>query len=373
MTIDLILRFLAALLPEPARRRYLEEWRADLSSAREVGASRIGIVHGAAMLVLSIDRDNPVHTHEPRGAVSRRWALRGTSVLAAAVVLAIGYYFFLGGGGDFSEASPLTAAIADATVWVTVRMAILAPFLSAVFFLYAAWVVRTWLARLVCLAAATGPLLLSLALLLGGSLATAVAGAVVTLAAGVLGVIVRTASPRPRYDNRVAPRARRRGVALAVSVPLVALLVLGPVDLLLWNPEAKAPSLPLQTIYADLARVDGYSSSITLTLTVTWAVVGAALSATLVVLATLPSNDWFTARRIVMSALGLFSAGVVSLQFVGFGLGMSLADTYMLSGSGASLLSVTLPIAGVLASAGAVVVAGWAPQRRPLAPLEDAA
>lgn len=294
-------------------------------------------------------------------------------MLAAAVVLAIGTYFFVGGGGNFSEASPLTSALAEATTWVTVRVVILAPFLSAVIFLYAAWVVRTPLARFAYLAAAAGPLVLTLALLSGGSTTAATVGVIISLVAGVVGLLVLAASPPPAYENRVAPRALRRRVALAVSVPLAALVLLGPIDLLVWNPQAKVPGLPVQSIYAELSRVDGFSLTFTLTLSVIWAVAGAAASGALAVAAARRGNDWFTARRIVMSALGVFAVGVLSMQFVGFTLGMSLADTYMLSGSGASLLSVTLPVAGVLALAGAVVLAGWAPRRRPLLPVEELA
>ncbi|MCM6764396.1 hypothetical protein NB037_18430, partial [Rathayibacter sp. ZW T2_19] len=67
----------------------------------------------------------------------------------------------------------------------------------------------------------------------------------------------RSAAP-PRATGtrcrRVATRRQRVPVALGGAALLLAVVVLGAIDLLVWNPLAKVPGTDLVTIYALMAE-----------------------------------------------------------------------------------------------------------------------
>ncbi|WP_440708859.1 hypothetical protein [Herbiconiux sp. YIM B11900] len=61
--------------------------------------------------------------------------------------------------------------------------------------------------------------------------------------------------------------------------------------------------------------------------------------------------------------LGLVGGAVFFRFFSDFGIGMSIADTFAISGGDGSGVSAILPYVGQLALAGAAIALGWAPRR----------
>ncbi|MFB2585363.1 hypothetical protein [Herbiconiux liukaitaii] len=374
MSVDLLLRILARLLPPLARVRYLEEWRADAAGAAEAGLRRRDVVLGAAMLSLTIDRDLPAHTGEPRGMLPRRLSRRGFALLAAAASILIGA--FLTGGGIVPEGAAASAGVVaalEAVGWVAIRLALLIAVLGALFLLRAAAVAETRTARATLVAAVVGPVLL-----LAGSAPPDSAFAGITLPAvpwwlplvglGIMllalvgGVVVLGGTRAIALQHRTASHHARVVAALAGAALVVAVVVVGAIDLLVWNPLAKVPGRELSAIYASMEADDGFSFATSAIAVALWAGIWAGLALVALVMASRRRAAAFTPRRVAIVMLALVGGAIFFRFFAGFGIGMSIADTFVTSGGDASVVSAALPYVGQLALAGAAIAFGWAPR-----------
>ncbi|PPI27261.1 hypothetical protein [Rathayibacter sp. AY1B5] len=356
-----LLRLLSLLLPPLARERYLEEWRADLAGAAELGLPRRGVVLGALALLVSVDRDLPAHTGEARGTLPRRLARRGLALFAAAALMLSG--IALTGGGIVPEpgAASASALAAVGAVQIAVLVAAVAvAVLGALLLLGAAASARTLLARISLVAAVVGPVLTAAGLLLPGPLA--LVGLPVSLAGLVCGVIVLGGSRTIALAPRTATRAQRLPVALAGLALVAGITVVGAVDLLVWNPQAKVPGVALTEIYATMAERDGFELGSHAIWVTGWAAFWTAAAIVVTVGALVGRRSPLTPRRIAVLMLALVAGAVVFRFFAGFGFGMSVADTFVTSGGDGSLVSAVLPPLGQLALAGAAIAVGWAPR-----------
>lgn len=366
MTGDLPLRLLAGLLPRPARDRYLEEWRADARAAVQAGLRRRDVVRGAAMLTLRIDRDLPAHTNEPRGAVPRRLARRGSALGAAAAVVLAGWW--LTGGGIVPEGPgawvPLVAAL-RALSRITPWLALAAVVIGMGYVGCAAFVARTALAKASLLAAVAGPVTLVAVLALDLHGGVSVLGVVLTLFGLVGGLAVVIGSSPLSLEPRTASLAQRLPFAGAGLGGVIVVIVLGAIDTLVWNPLAKVPGLELGAIYARMAKDDGFVPWSAVLAVSLWAAFWGGLAVTVAVLASRHDAAWMTPRRVSMLLLGVLGGSVFFRFFAGFGIGMSIADTFATNGGDVSIVSALLAHLGPLALAAAAVLFGWAPRLAP--------
>ncbi|MCU1425107.1 MAG: hypothetical protein JWM51_1398 [Microbacteriaceae bacterium] len=369
MITDLLMRVLARLLPPLARARYLEEWRADLAGATDLALSRrcvvLGaVVLGAATLLVTIERDRPEHTGEPRGALPRRFARRGAALFAAA--FAIVAVRWITGGGIAPEpgaASPAALAALDAAGRVVIVLAGVAGVAGAVLLVSAGLTARTRLAQISLVASVAGPAVL-VARVVGWAESPLVTltGFAVLLAGVVGGIVVIAGSPPITFEHREASRRQRLPVAAAGFGLLAAVVTLGAVDLVVWNPQAKVPGLELATIYGLMVERDGFDIRINLIAVSGWAVLWLAAGGLVATVACVGRMSPLTPRRLAIVLLGLVGAAVFFRSFAGFGVGMSLADTFAIGGGDGSLVSAILPYFGQFALAGAAVALGWAPR-----------
>jgi hypothetical protein len=369
MTVDTLLRLLARLLPPLARERYLEEWRADAAGAAEADLSRRSVLIGALMLSLTLDRDLPAHTGEPHGTLPRRLTRRGLALLAAAGVILIGAY--LTAGGIVPEGEAATAGVLagfQAAGWLAVRLALLIAVLGGLYLARAARAVETRLARITLAAAVLGP-----ALVIVGTVLPGASGWVILagLGIGVLGlaggIVVLGGTRAIALQHRVAARRRRVPAACAGAALVIAVVIVGTIDLLVWNPVAKAPGLELSAIYALMASRDGFDFTGNAVFVGVWAVFWSGLALLVVVLAAHRTGSALTPRRLAIVILGLVGGAIFFRFFAGFGLGMSIADTFGTSGGDASIVSALLAYLGQLSLAGAAIAFGWAPRAEPRA------
>jgi len=364
MTVELVLRFIARLLPPLAKQRYLEEWQGDARAADGAGVRPFGIVTGAIALALTIDRDSPAHTGEPRGALPRRLARRGLALLTAAAAILIGAWGT--GGGIVPEGRGVTADVVAAlgtVAWVTVRVAVLAAIVGGLYLLRAAATAETGLARSVLVIAVVGPGALAVAVALPGSAPLiGVTGLLLTVVGliGGMGVVAGT-PPRP-LAPRTAPRAYRVPVAWSGALLVLLVVVVGAIDLLVWNPVAKVPGLSLREIYDRMTLLDRFSLPVATAMVAVWAAFWAAPAILLAVLAAHRRASALTPRRLAILMLGLVGGAIFFRFFAGFSVGMSIADTFYTSGADTSIVSASLPYVGQLALAGAAVAFGWAPR-----------
>lgn len=364
MTADALLRLLARFLPPLARDRYLEEWRADAAGAAEAGIPRRDIVLGAAILSLTIDRDLPAHTGEPRGILPRRLARRGLALLIAAGVILVGAY--LTGGGIVPEGEAATASVLaafQATGWVAVRLAFLALLLSALYLARAAGAAQTRTARATLITAILGPaIVLAGALVPGAPWWLLLVGSGVMLFGLVGGIAVLGGTRAIALEHRAASRRHRLTAAVAGVTLVVAVVVVGVSDLLVWNPLAKVPGLELSTVYALMASRDGFNFATNAAHVAVWALFWTAPALLVLALAARRTATAFTPRRLAIVLLGLIGGAIFFRFFAGFGFGMSIADTFATSGGDGSVVSAALPYIGQLALAGSALAFGWAPR-----------
>ncbi|NRG41343.1 hypothetical protein HRK28_10475 [Rathayibacter sp. VKM Ac-2835] len=362
--IDLLLRLLALLLPPLARERYLEEWRADVAGADEAGLRRGDVVLGALVLSATLDRGLPVHSGEPRFLRPRRLARRGLGLLTAAAVILIGGY--LTGGGVAPEGvSGGVVGIVQSTGRALVVLALVVGLVGVAHMIGAARAAETRLAKVSLLAAIAGPAMVTVgALVPGAPWWLLFLGFLVASAGLATGVAVIGGTRPVVWGHRTAPRARRVPVALGGAALVLAVVVVGGIDLLVWNPLAKVPGTELGTIYRLLAERDGFSLNGTLVLTAVWAAFWTVPALLVAALAAHRVGDALTPRRLVIVMLSLAGAAIFFRFFTGFGIGMSIADSFATSGYDASLVSAVLPWVGQLSLAVAAIAFGWAPRAR---------
>jgi hypothetical protein len=364
MMVDVLLRILARLLPPLARTRYLEEWRADAAGAAEAGLRRRDVVLGAVMLSLTLDRDLPAHTGEPRGMLPRRLARRGFALLVAAGVILAGAY--LTGGGVVPEGEAATAGVVaalQAAGWLAVRAGLILGVLGAVFLARAARAAETRTARATLVAALAGPGLVLVGAALPGAPWWLVLLGVVVVVLGLGGGIAVLGGTAPiALGLRTASRRQRVPVALAGAALVIAVVVVGAIDLLVWNPLAKVPGMELSAIYALMASRDGFDLTTNAVLVVVWAVFWTVPTLGVLAIAAHRVGTGLTRRRIAILMLGLVGGAIFFRFFTGFGFGMSIADTFATNGGDGSIVSAVLPYVGQLALAGSAIAFGWAPR-----------
>ncbi|ROP48713.1 MULTISPECIES: hypothetical protein [unclassified Rathayibacter] len=362
--IDLLLRLLALLLPPLARERYLEEWRADVAGAGEAGLRRRDVVLGALVLSATLDRGLPVHSGEPRFLRPRRLARRGLGLLTAAAVILIGGY--LTGGGVVPEGvSAGVLTVMQATGRVLIGLALVVGLVGAAHMAGAARAAETRTARVSLLAAIAGPAMVTGGVLMPGApWWLPLLGFLVSSAGLATGVAVIGGTRPIAWEHRTASRARRAPIALGGAALVVAVVVVGGVDLLVWNPLTKVPGTDLATIYRLLAERDGFSITGTLVATAIWAAFWTVPALFVAALAVHRAGDALTPRRLVIVMLSLVGAAIFFRFFTGFGIGMSIADSFATSGGDASVVSAVLPWVGQLSFAVAAIAVGWAPRAR---------
>jgi hypothetical protein len=367
MTVDALLRLLARLLPPLARERYLEEWRADAAGAAKAGFSRRSVLLGALVLSLTLDRDLPAHTGEPHGTLPRRLTRRGLALLTAAGVILIGAY--VTGGGIQPEGEAATTGVLAAfqfAGWLAVRVAILIAVLGALYLARAARAVETRTARATLAAAVLGPALVLVGGLVPGAPVWLLFAGFGVVVLGLLGGVAVLGGTRAiALQHRTAPRRQRVTAAAAGATFVIALVIVGTIDLFVWNPIAKAPGLELSTIYALMASRDGFDFAYNAAFVSVWAVFWSALALLVVVVAAHRTGSALTPRRLAIVILSLVGGAIFFRFFAGFGLGMSIADTFYTSGGDASIVSAALPYVGQAALAGAAIAFGWAPRAVP--------
>ncbi|WEO77673.1 hypothetical protein BJQ94_01050 [Cryobacterium sp. SO2] len=128
--------------------------------------------------------------------------------------------------------------------------------------------------------------------------------------------------------NPGAHRSRQSIVTGLVGlVAIAAYAAVGATQTLVWNPLAAAPGTTLDEIRAALGRAN---ESLGEPLVLVWAIIGVVLAALVVLLAALlPAMP---APVVLATDLWLLVLAAPAHMFVAFGAGMSLADTFGISG-----------------------------------------
>jgi hypothetical protein len=286
------LRLAVLALPPVLRRRYHEEWSADLAGARQLGLSPAAVLVGAFGTVLSIDRTDPRLTGLPRAELRRRRGRWAAALLTAAVLLSADLYL----RGDN-------------------------------------WVIG-----------AIRTVLVAAGLLAGGS-----------MLAGMLRIPYdRPAAPRPARRAGPIPASTRWGLGAGFALAALAAVTVGVLHIAVWNPLAKVPGATLDEIYAAMSVGDEVTVRVWLILWGVLAV-GASIAYPVVCVLS-NHWPALTRRHLVVSGLGLLGGVITAGGFPTFAMGMALADTFTIDGGDAAPTGPALAMIGQLALTGGLLL-----------------
>lgn len=357
-----ILRLIACTLPASVRARYREEWDSDLLGAEELRVSRTSVLFGALVTAASIDRDSPLVLGIPIPVEAVRRARWAAALLSSSVVLACGLWWnggylpdeyaepgSLGWSAGFGAVlglglGSLAALFATLGVWQLMRAMMLG--------------VRIYGARRTLLLGLLAPAcLLALALLAF----VPFIGVLYVFAAMVTALVLAAGGPGGTAIRSQPDRRRRILLALpfVVATPIVLVLVLAHV--FIWNPTVKMPGMTLKQVYTGM-REAGEGTGLAFAVCCTVLILLAAV-ALCVFAASRISAGPRAARRILVLGFLLLATAAGSTWFLGFSMGMGIADTFGTTGGDAAVGGPLLSALGQLALICAIV-AGFAPSSR---------
>jgi hypothetical protein len=149
-------------------------------------------------------------------------------------------------------------------------------------------------------------------------------------------------------------RSRRVLLALPFSVLALSTIAVGILHITVWNPLSAAPGLTLDEIYAAMAAAD--EGTIAGPMVFVWAFFWGVAALLLPILSGVPRlATYFTARRIVVAGLLLVGGTALCHGMAGFSMGMSLGDTFSISGGDAAPSGAVIAFVGLVA----IVAAIW--------------
>ncbi|MDH6237351.1 hypothetical protein [Cryobacterium sp. CG_9.6] len=146
---------------------------------------------------------------------------------------------------------------------------------------------------------------------------------------------------------------RQSGAVIAGLVGLIVIVgyaAVGILQILVWNPLAAVPGATLEQIYAQL---DLANESLATSWVVTWGVIGVVLAGAVLLVSAVGRTR--PVSFVVAADLLLLVLAAPAHLFVAFGPGMSLADTFMISGGDHAPWGVALYLVSALALTALVI------------------
>lgn len=124
---------------------------------------------------------------------------------------------------------------------------------------------------------------------------------------------------------------------------------------------AKVPGVGIDAIYREMIAADGFVPEAAGSAVAVWGIVWFLAATAVTVWASTTAGAWLTPRRLGILYLGIIGVALFLRLFAGFGIGMSIADTFATSGGDVSALSQVFHLVGPVAFATAALLFGWAP------------
>lgn len=345
----------AKTLPEASRARYREEWQADLDQAEELGISPAAVLWGIFVVAVRMDRGDPHVTGIPAEIQAIRQARWSASFLLSAMIVSAGIgLHILGGFGPLMHGETGRAI----AVWAFVLILSL-----------------TLLGILTGMAALhTGipvfgvkRVLEMVLLALGMILATGIFALMpifgIMMSLGGVAAVLFLAAGGPRGQAAQKPLSARHRVMLSsfFSLLVLGVVAFGTLHILVWNPLAKMPGMNLGEIYAAMADARQPAG---IGIVVTWAVVVALAAIAFPISCSFKKfGGPRSTRRIIVTGMMLVATAGATHWIAGFATGMSLADTFGVSGADSAktggMLMLTMLLAIIVAVFVALTPARW--------------
>lgn len=328
------------LLPASLRARYSEQWSADVRDAAELSVPPGSIAWGALRFAV-LSRLGP-HGADPEELERQSWHLArwGGALIGTSGVGATFGFVGIGGTAGLEQLGATHPALM--LIGIAPVMLVLGSATTGIALLWAAVLRRPRvhpLSALIVIALSVGSLLvalwpISLFLFAADEFANVLLlGGLLFLVIGVVGALIVWGATPSDKRQRAAPRPPRRRlgsawVALALSLALIGVIVVGLVEGLIWGVEHQAGGMPAADVYAALSDYDRVAGVVSVLI---WAAVWSLGPLALVLVRMWAvrrgSADHDIAR--LVGVLGLLGVGA-TVFFHGwatFSLGMSIADT----------------------------------------------
>ncbi|PZQ89895.1 MAG: hypothetical protein DI534_09040 [Leifsonia xyli] len=352
-------RVIAATLPAGVRERYREEWLADVAGASAARVAPGAVVMGALGVAVHIDRDNPAVAGIPvRRLLFRRLRVALAALGATLLILLMSMWWGVWTNVDSRGLPPLATLswlgrgiVAAAVFGGLVALLAFGGALRALLRMRRG---RPWRAVDTAVAV-TLPLAVAATVL-------APVVSVPLLFGGAIALIVVLTTEDPREQGRPLGRGSALLLATLSGLGILAMLAGSLLHTYVWNPVARMPGMTLDEIYAGLAAAGELPSP---ALPIAWALLWCLVVLALIVCAALPQpriRRLMTARR--LAGFGILGIAVVAggSWFVGFGMGMGMADAFMTSGGDAAASGPMLTMVGILFALAALLI-GLLPSR----------
>lgn len=352
---QILIRLSVRTLPERLRDRYREEWLADLQRVPELGVSRLAVLAGALAMSAGLDRDDPAVTGIPVKVETIRRARWSASFLCGALILAFGAFMYsLRGFAPYLDGGALAAASTPVlTLIASFALIGIAKGIGAVRIGIAAYGVK-WVVRMV---------LLGVGVVLAVPFVSIfpIFGMLMALAGVTTALFLAAGGPRGQLPQQPFTAMSRVGLSSMLALLAVGVVVVGVLHILVWNPLAKMPGMGLSDIYAAMAEAQQPSGVVVVA---TWAALFIAAALALPICCSLKRFAGpRSTRRIIVAGVMLVTTAGVTQWLAGFTTGMSMADTFFISGGDAAisgaLLNVATLLGMIVAVFAALVPARW--------------
>lgn len=336
-------------LPAPLQARYREEWAADLEQASKLGVSRVSVLSGACAMSARLDRDDPQVTGIPSKVETIRRARWSAAFLCSALVLTVGTFVVSWTSAD----QPLNDSIMAVTGTVTFATISVFALIGIVNGIGAVRIGLstfglTRIAQFVLIGIAA---VLSLAVIA----VFPILGVLMTPAAVATALFIAAGGPRGQLPQQPLRTASRIGLSTIFSLLAIGAVVFATLHILVWNPMAKMPGMPLSEIYAAMDEAEQPTG---VAFVAVWAGLFIAASIAFPICCSLTRFAGHrSTRRIIVTGAMLIAAVGVTQWFAGFSIGMSLADTFFVSGGDSAATGVALSVVTTLAAVFAVFAA----------------
>ncbi|WP_162903695.1 hypothetical protein [Leucobacter sp. wl10] len=344
--IQTLIELAVRTLPAPLQARYREEWAADLEQASQLGISRVSVLSGAFATSARLDRDDPRVTGIPSKVETIRRARWSAAFLCSALILAAGTFAVSLTSAD-QHLNDGVMAVSGTVTFATIAVFALIGIVNGI------GAVRIGLSTfglkriaqfvLFGIAAVLSMAVTAVFPILGVLMAPAAVATALFLAAG---------GPRGQLPQQPLRTVSRIGLSAMFSLLAICAVAFATLHILVWNPLAKMPGMSLSEIYAAMYEAEQPTG---VAVVAVWAGLFIAAAIAFPICCSLrrfagPRST----RRIIVTGAMLITAVGVTQWFAGFTIGMSLADTFFVSGGDSAASGVALSVITTLAAVFAV-------------------
>jgi len=207
-------------------------------------------------------------------------------------------------------------------------------------------------------------------LALAGAALFPIVGALWVIAAAGVALLLAAGGPRRQAPQVPMHTSSRVGLSAVFSVATIGVAAIGAMNILVWNPLAKMSGMSLGEIYDGMAAAGQPADFVGVSI---WAALFVVAAVALPIGCALPRFAGpRSTRRIITAGSMLVATAAATSWLAGFGMGLNLADAFLIDGGdaagGGTVLTAVTVLALVAALFAALVPARWRAPQSPAVP-----